>query len=271
VRLEGLHHSFVARVPDSQRLIVGRADDKLATRMEDDAPHPVVVPDEGEEAHPGADVPHAYHFVPGAGREERSLVRALVVRAGCRVDRRSRALRRPCDAFHHVFVFSELDLKSITNDSIFDSTRIGSENYLRLLRRHVPHAYGLVVRAAGDKLAARANPRHSHPLPVSRERLHAVARRHLPDLDGLVPGGAHHEIALRHERDGVDIVIVTVHGLYASERLMKIPQLDGHIRATGGEQLARNVKRDVLHAVGMTLQRSLEITALEVPYLTKKK
>lgn len=86
VRLDGLHHSLVARVPDSQRLIVGCADDKLAARMEDDAPHPVVVSDEGEEAHPGADVPHAYHFVSGAGREERSLVRALVVRAGRRVD-----------------------------------------------------------------------------------------------------------------------------------------------------------------------------------------
>lgn len=64
VRFESLHHSLIARVPDSQRLIVGRADDKLAARMEDDAPHPVVVPDEGEEAHPGADVPHADHLVP---------------------------------------------------------------------------------------------------------------------------------------------------------------------------------------------------------------
>lgn len=117
MRLDGLHHSFIARIPDSQRLIVGRADDKLAARMEDDASHPVVMPDEGEEAHPGANVPHAYHFVSGAGREERSLVRTLVIRAGRRVDRRSRALRRPCNAFHHVFVFSELDLnRLITNE-----------------------------------------------------------------------------------------------------------------------------------------------------------
>lgn len=64
VCFEGLHHSLIARVPDSQRLIVGRADDKLATRMEDDASHPVVVSDEGKEAHPGADVPHADHLVP---------------------------------------------------------------------------------------------------------------------------------------------------------------------------------------------------------------
>lgn len=64
VCFEGLHHSLIARVPDSQRLIVGRTDDKLATRMEDDASHPVVVPNEGEEAHPGADIPYADHLVP---------------------------------------------------------------------------------------------------------------------------------------------------------------------------------------------------------------
>lgn len=64
VRFEGLHHSLIARVPDSQRLIVGRADDKLAARMEDDASHPIVMSDEGEEAHPGADVPYADHLVP---------------------------------------------------------------------------------------------------------------------------------------------------------------------------------------------------------------
>lgn len=134
----------------------------------------------------------------------------------------------------------------------------------------MPHANGLVVGTAGDKLAAWADPRHPHPLPVSRERLHAVACRHLPDLDGLVPGGAHHEIALRHERDRIDVVIVTVHGLHAGERLVKVPQLDGHVRAAGGEQLARDVERDVLHAVGVALQCSLEVAALKVPYLAEK-
>jgi len=64
VRFKGLHYSLIARVPDSQRLIVGRADDKLAARMEDDASHPVVVPNEGEKAHPSADIPHADHLVP---------------------------------------------------------------------------------------------------------------------------------------------------------------------------------------------------------------
>lgn len=110
VRFEGLHHSFVTRVPDPQRLIVGRADDKLAARMEDDVSHPVVVSDEGKEAHPGADVPHAYHLVPRTGREEGPFVRAFVVRSGRSVDRRSCALRRPCDALHHVIVIPKLDL-----------------------------------------------------------------------------------------------------------------------------------------------------------------
>jgi len=121
VRFEGLHHSFVARIPDSQRFIIGRADDKLATRMEDDASHPVVVSNESEETHSGGDVPYANRFIPRAGREERSLVRALVIRSGCRVNRRSRAFRRPCNAFDYMFVFSKLDLTSndfITNINI---------------------------------------------------------------------------------------------------------------------------------------------------------
>lgn len=84
--------------------------------MEDDASHPIVVTNKGEETHPGTDVPHAYHLVPRTGCEERPLVRALIIRSGCRVDRRSRALRRPCDAFHYVLVIPELDLMDTSND-----------------------------------------------------------------------------------------------------------------------------------------------------------
>lgn len=140
MRFEGLHHSFVARIPDSQRFIVGRADNKLAARMEDDASHPVVVSNEGEEAHPGGDVPHANRLIPRAGREEGSLVCALVVRSGRRVNRRSRALRRPCDALYHVLVFSELDLTSsnfVTNGNVvLRLSRNGRRIYMS--RRKLP-------------------------------------------------------------------------------------------------------------------------------------
>lgn len=140
-------------------------------------------------------------------------------------------------------------------------------HYLRLLRRHMPYPYGLIIRTAGDELATRADPCHSYPFPVSRERLDAIARRDFPNLDRLVSRGAHYKVTLRHERNRVDVVIVAVHGLHASERLMEIPQLDGHVRAARSEQFARDIKRDVLHAVGVAFQRSLEITALKVPYL----
>lgn len=135
----------------------------------------------------------------------------------------------------------------------------------------MPYPNSLIVRATGNELAARADSRHSHPLPVSRKRLHTVARRHFPDLDGLIPGGAHYKVTLRHKRDRVDIVIVAVHGLDASERLVEIPQLDGHVRTAGGEQLARGVERDILYAVGVALQRSFEVTALKVPYLERQR
>lgn len=131
----------------------------------------------------------------------------------------------------------------------------------------MPYSNSLIVRAAGDEFAAWADSRHSHPFPVSRKRLHTVARRHFPDLDGFIPGGAHHEVTLWYKRDRVDIVIVAVHGLDASERLMEIPQLDGHVRATRGEQLARGIERNVLHAVSVTLERSLEVATFKVPYL----
>lgn len=147
----------------------------------------------------------------------------LIVRSSRRVDRRSRVLRRPCDAFYHVLVFPELDL-TIPNDFAlrmnawitFKRTR-SKLHYLSLLCRNVPYSNSLIVRAAGDEFAAWADSRHSHPFPMSRKRLHTVARRHFPDLDGFIPGGAHHEVTLRHKRDRVDIVVVTVHGLDASE------------------------------------------------------
>lgn len=131
----------------------------------------------------------------------------------------------------------------------------------------MPYPNSLIVRAAGNKLAAWANSRHSHPFPVSRKCLHTVARRHFPDLDGLIPGGAHNEITLRHKRDRVDIVVVAVHSFDASERLVEIPQLDGHVCAARGEQLARGVERDILYAVGVAFQRSFEVAAFKVPYL----
>lgn len=101
------------------------------------------------------------------------------------------------------------------------------------------------------------------------ERLHAVSCRHFPDLDGLIPRGAHYEVTLWYKHDGVDVVIVAVHGFHTSERLVEVPQLNGHVRAAGDEQLARDVERDVLHAVGVAFQRSLEFATLEVPHLKK--
>lgn len=83
------------------------------------------------------------------------------------------------------------------------------------------------------------------------ERLYAIARRHLPDLDSFIPRSAHYEITLWHKRDRVDVMIVTVHGLDAGERLVEVPQLDGHVCATGSEQFARSVERDVLYTVGV--------------------
>lgn len=87
---------------------------------------------------------------------------------------------------------------------------------------------------------------------MSGERLYAVARRYFPDLDSLIPRGAYYEVTLWHKRDRVDVMIMAVHGLDTGKRLVEIPQFDGHVCATGGEQFARGVERNVLYAVGMT-------------------
>lgn len=54
-------------------------------------------------------------------------MRALVVRPGRRVDRRPRVLRRPCDAFHHVLVFPELNLMIPNNFALRMNVGLASE------------------------------------------------------------------------------------------------------------------------------------------------
>lgn len=70
MRLKGFHRPFVARVPHSQGLVVRSTDDELATRVEDDAAHPIVVSQECEQTNASTDVPNTDYFVSRAGREE---------------------------------------------------------------------------------------------------------------------------------------------------------------------------------------------------------
>lgn len=131
----------------------------------------------------------------------------------------------------------------------------------------MPDPDGLIVGAAGDELTAGAYSSHPDPLPVSGKSLYAVASRYLPDLDGLVARRADNEVALWHERHRADVVVVAVHRFYAGERLLKVPQLYGHIRAAGDEQLPACIERYVLHTIRVTLERSFELACLEVPHL----
>lgn len=110
VRFESLHYSFVARIPDSQRLIVGRANDKLAARMEDNTSHPIVMPNKSEKTNSGTYIPYANCLVSRSGCKKRSLMCTLIVSSSRCINRSSCAFGRPCDTFYHVFVFSELDL-----------------------------------------------------------------------------------------------------------------------------------------------------------------
>lgn len=110
VRFKSFHYPFVARVPDSQGLIVRGTDDKLATGMEDDAANPIVMSQKGKKTNTSTDVPYANYLVSRTRCEERSFMGTLIV-CSCRsIDRCSCTVWCPCDTLHHVFMVSEFHL-----------------------------------------------------------------------------------------------------------------------------------------------------------------
>ena len=58
----------------------------------------------------------------------------------------------------------------------------------------------------------------------------------LPHLDGLVPAAAEDVVPGGKEADAADVVVVTVHSLDTLEGV-EVPQLNGHVRATGSKHL----------------------------------
>lgn len=68
VRVEGLHTTLIAQVPDAQRFVIAGGNHVLAARMEHDAPDPVVVAGEREQTQPGADVPNPNRLISRSRR-----------------------------------------------------------------------------------------------------------------------------------------------------------------------------------------------------------
>lgn len=54
---------------------------------------------------------------------------------------------------------------------------------------------------------------------------------YLPSLDGLITTGGVDDVAAGWECDWWDVVVVAVHCFHTFERLVKIPELDRHVRA----------------------------------------
>lgn len=61
---------------------------------------------------------------------------------------------------------------------------------------------------------------------------------------------------------------LTMHGSDTLKSL-EIPQLNGHVCRTGGQELATVVERNILHRVCVALQGSFKITRLVIPYLNR--
>ncbi len=62
--------------------------------------------------------------------------------------------------------------------------------------------------------------------------------------------------------------MLTMHGPDTLEAL-EVPELNGHVRWTGGEQLSSVVKGNVLHRVCVALEGPFKVTRFIVPYLVQ--
>ena len=76
----------------------------------------------------------------------------------------------------------------------------------------------------------------SSDLPMTSVSSDTEACLDLPHLDGLVPAAAEDVVPGGEETDAADVVVVAVHGLDTLEGV-EVPQLDGHVGATGSQHL----------------------------------
>src|SRR5262249_20317403 len=80
---------------------------------------------------------------------------------------------------------------------------------LRLARRHVPEADGLVRASGSQRLAVRAEGEAMDGLLMGLPTVQFPTRRHVPEADGLVVTTRRQRLAVRREYDSVDIPSVT--------------------------------------------------------------
>ena len=257
VRVQPFAAAPVSHVPDSHRLVVAGGQQVLASGVPRQPSNPVIVAEQREEALAGGHVPHLDGFVARPGGEEGSddagfAARVVVAAARLAGLRRSGlfdgwqgCLRCPGDALDNVVVFPQLDLALFGVDG--------------------PHADGLIVGAGCEQRTVDRQDSHvPHPLAVPGVSFDAESGDHLPHLDGLVTRSGQDVITGGNEADGTDVVVVTEQGL---DTLVggEVPQLDRHVGAAGGQELALVVESQVLHRIRVTLQGPLEVPGFEVP------
>ena len=118
VGVKPLAAPLVRHVPNSKRFVVARREEVLPSGVPGDAPHPVVVAGEGEQANSGGHVPNFYRFIPRTRGQKRadnpgahvvSVIRrpAAVNGRSSFFDGRGGRFRRPGYALYHVVVFAQ--------------------------------------------------------------------------------------------------------------------------------------------------------------------
>ena len=84
-----------------------------------------------------------------------------------------------------------------------------SDGALARARLQVPYTHRAVHGAAGEHVLGHDLER-GHVAPVTRQRAHTLAARHVPQLDAIVPRSARHMIATIEQRQRRDRIRVAV-------------------------------------------------------------
>ena len=123
VSFESFEAPPVTKVPNAKRLVVSGAEQVLATRMEDQTSHPIVVPSQRQHAEASRYVPDLDGFISRPRCQEWAReIGFFMVFAWCGIRRRGRQSRgflyscccrfgSPCYAFDDVFVLSHFHLE----------------------------------------------------------------------------------------------------------------------------------------------------------------
>lgn len=102
---------------------------------------------------------------------------------------------------------------------------------------------------------------------MSAECLGTISCRQLPYANRSISGSRDEVVVPWKEAYGADGVVVAMECLCVLPVIDGVPNLDGEVRGTRGEEIAARVEVDVLDGFCVSLERPLKLARLPVPNL----